>query len=178
MKLPQREIDIYNHLLQSLLLKVRAEAGVRPEDIPLNVPLMFYGHWDDEEPLGSNTTAVVMQDLKSLGFRMVDKRIGCTVDEAKLTLTALAHYHALTMGLITKCKTENGAVTLPSSIQFIPEPPSFHMQILEMLKMYVPPFVQILKKSNSEEVFFICIISVICRQCEYKLIISLDCSMA
>ena len=152
LKLPQREIDIYNHLLQSLLVKVRSDAGVNANEIELNVPVMYYGHWDDVGPLGSNTTAVVMQDLKSLGFRMVDKRTGCTVDEAKLTLTALAHFHALTMGLIANGRNSDGTFVLPQPVQFIPKTPRIYIRILQILSHFIPDYVKMMRKSGNEQV--------------------------
>lgn len=153
MKLPKREIDVYGHLLQSLLVKVRSEAGVTAKEVPLCVPTMYYGHWDEVEPLGTNSTVVVMQDLKALGFRMVDKRVGCTFEEAKLTLGAMAHYHALTLGLMAKCKNPDGTFTLPESIQFIPQVPPFHQQIIQMLANFMPHFISATRKSGQEEVF-------------------------
>lgn len=162
LKLPQREIEIYDKLLQSLLVKVRSEAGVTAKEVPLNVPVMYYGHWDDVEPVGSNLTVVVLQDLKSLGFRMVDKRVGCTVKEAKLTLSAMAHYHALTLALMAKCRNPDGTFTLPDDIQFIPQTPSFHEQIMQMLQGYVPHFVKMMKSKGHEEVRYRCDCSIKC----------------
>lgn len=153
MKLPERETNVYNHVLQSLLLKVRSEAGVTAEEVPLNVPVLYYGHWDETEPMGSNMTAVVVQDLKPLGFHMADKQVGLTLEEAKLALETMAHYHALSLALVEKFRNPDGSFTLSDDIKFLSEGPSFHQQMAEMMKTFLPQMIEMMKRMGHQEVW-------------------------
>jgi hypothetical protein len=148
MKLHKREMIIYEHF-HPILNKIG-----RKIDIQLSVPDAYYWRLDEVGACGANTTLFAMQDLKQLDFRMVNKRNGCTVDEARLALTNLANYHALSIAFLAPYKTKDGNVTgLPETIQIITETPSWFQCMFDLMAVHVANYVALLKKLNQPEVF-------------------------
>ena len=148
MKLHKREMIIYEHF-HPLLNNIGRGIGVQ-----LSVPGAYYWRLDEVGSRGSNTTLLAMQDLKELGYRMVNKRSGCTVEEAKLTLTKLANYHALSIAFLAPYVTEDGSITgLPEAIEIITETPSWFNCLFDMMAVRVTTFVGLLKKLDQPEVF-------------------------
>jgi len=147
MKVYHREIATYRDL-HSMVRQIRSKAGVRDDEIPICAPDFYHSYLDEVGESGANGTMVVMQDLKQLGFKMVDKKVGCTVEEAKLTLTALANYHALTIGLVRSMRNPNDKNTLimPPQLEFMND----RIMILERLhELYSTPFAAMVKVLNS-----------------------------
>ena len=143
-KLYHREIANYKHL-HPLLRQLRVD----DETLSLSVGQLFHSHLDQVGGVGHNSTVLVFQDLKSLGYRMADKRLGCTLQEARLTLSALAHYHALTMALLRR--PNGNDITIPDELHFITQWPSFYLKAYDMAKMNVPHFVSVLKALNHDD---------------------------
>ena len=77
MKVYNRETADYREL-HSILRQMRAKAGVRDDEIPICAPDFYHSFLDEAGESRANGTMVVMQDLKQLGFGMVDKMVGCT----------------------------------------------------------------------------------------------------
>ena len=73
MKVYNREIATYRDL-HSMVREIRSKAGVRDDEIPICAPDFYHSFLDEVGESGANGTMVVLQDLKQLGFRMVDKK--------------------------------------------------------------------------------------------------------
>ncbi len=151
MKVFRREAAIYRHL-HSELRQIRKEVGLSEDELPLSVPEFYYAHLDECGGCGENKSVVIMEDLKHLGFRMVDKRIGCTKEESKMVLSTLARYHALSIAAVKKWKFPDGSLALPEPLSFIPERTSFDDQLQFMIGMYAPVLIQMLKELGHQEV--------------------------
>ena len=147
-----REIGSYCHLFP-LLRQIRDQAGLTHEDLPLDVPEIYYTNLDgtkenDEE----NSTVVVMEELSSQGFAMIDKRAGSSMEEAKVVLAALANFHALSFVLLRQYKKDDGSFSLPPSIEFvIPEAGMVDMFVSFMTE-YLPTIAVMLKHFGHEKV--------------------------
>ena len=152
MKVFRREAVIYQHF-HSELRQIRTEVGLSKNELPLNVPEMFYAHLDESGGCGSNKSVIILEDLKHLGFQMVDKRVGCTKEEAKIALSTLARYHALSIAAVKKWKLPDGSLALPEPLSYIPARTTFDGQLQFMIGMYVPLHIQMLKGLGHEQVF-------------------------
>lgn len=104
MRLHTREIAVYQYF-HPKLRELRKKAGFKEDEVPLNVPEIYFTKLDEEGTSGENTTVLVMQELKSLGFTMRNKEEGCSFNEAQQVLGSLANYHALTMALIAEYRS-------------------------------------------------------------------------
>jgi len=151
MKVFRREAAIYHHF-HSELRAIRAEAGLLENELSLDAPQLFYAHLDETGGFRENTSVLVMEDLKHLGFRMVDKRVGCTKEESKIVLSALARYHALSIATVKKWKLPDGSLALPEPLSYIPAGTSFDGQLKLMIGMYVPHEIRMLRELGHEEV--------------------------
>lgn len=101
-----------------LLVQLKKELGIAMEHLPLDVPESFYGRIDTKDPSG---TFVVVEELKSQGYVMIDKRTGSDFNHAKLALTSLANYHALTMAFLRKYRGPDGQIKYPTGVEFLNE---------------------------------------------------------
>lgn len=151
MKVFRREAAIYQHF-HSELRQIRLGAGVSESELPLNVPEMFYAHLDESGSCGANKSVIILEDLKNQGYRMVDKRVGCSKEEAKIALSTLARYHALSIAVVKKWKLQSGSLDLPEPLSYIPARTTFDGQLQFMIGMYVPLQIQMLKGLGHEEV--------------------------
>jgi hypothetical protein len=153
MKVYHRETAVYRDL-HSILRQIRSKAGVRDDEIPICAPDFYHSYLDEVGESGANGTMVVMQDLKQLGFKMVDKKVGCTLDEATLTLSALANYHALTIALVRSMRDPNDKNNLikPPQLEFMNEGYIFLEKSFDMLGLSIPNIVEVLKLLNHKEV--------------------------
>ena len=145
----QREIAIYNEL-HSELREIRGGAS---SPVPLNVPQFYYGIMDEDGACGANKTAVVLQDMKTSGFRTVDKRYGNSAKEAALAVRALARYHALTVALIEKkWRTSDGKVAPPENLGFTQHSIEFHEKNFDMVGVSIDVWVRMAKERLGVEV--------------------------
>ena len=149
-KLYDREIAVYQHL-HPMLRQLRTEAGLTNDDIPLNVPEVYYTNLDSTSGQ-DNCTVLVMEELKSQGFKMTDKRDGAPMEAAKLTLMSLANYHALTIMLLKKHKNQDGSYSLPSCLDYIYEKFMFAEKGPEMISNAMPMYLQLIRKQGHAEV--------------------------
>ena len=156
MKVYNREIATYRDL-HSMVREIRAKAGVRDEEIPICAPDFYHSFLDEAGESGANGTMVVMQDLKQLGFRMVDKKVGCTVEEAMLTLTALANYHALTIGLVRSMRNPNDKnnLNMPPQLEFMKEGVMFLERLHDVISAPLAAMIEVLKALKQHEVCII-----------------------
>ena len=155
MKLHNREIAVYQHF-HPKLREIRKKAGLKDDEVPLNVPEIYFTKLDEEGTSGENTTVLVMQELKSLGFTMLNKEVGCSEEEARQVLSSLANYHALTMALIAEYRSaedERKLVTLPEPLQVVTDVPIIHQNYDKMVSASLPTFVAMMKALKHEEVF-------------------------
>ena len=148
-KLYNREVAIYEYLHPKLREIQRNTNGLDE----LNAGYLYHSHLDQVGSVGDNSTVLVFQDLKSLGYRMVDKRIGCTVEEARLTLSALANYHALTIAFLRS--SSNGSISIPEPIHFVAQWPMYYLKAYDMLCYSLPHYIELLKALNHQEVAYL-----------------------
>ena len=156
MKVYYRESNAFLEL-HPMLRRIRSEVGVRDDEIPICAPDFYHSYLDEVGESGANGTMVVMQDLKQLGFKMVDKMIGCTLEEATLTLSALANYHALTIALVRSMRDPNDKNNLikPPQLEFMNEGYIFLEKSFDMLGLSIPNIVEVLKLLKHKEVKWI-----------------------
>ena len=113
-----RETAMYSVAFNELN-QVRQEAGLSKEDVPLQVPSVYYVHIEEAGDSNGLETCVLMQDLSTSGFRMTDKHAGCDDDHVRLALYSLANFHALSMAALKKWTDGDGRVVLPPAMQFM-----------------------------------------------------------
>ena len=133
LKIHNREIAMYGGLFPQLQ-KLKNEAGLSADQVPLDVPNSYYVNVDENDGTGTGTV-IVMEELKGPGFVMVEKVNGCDFEHAKLSLTSLAHYHALTIAFLRKHVTREGeTVVYPSVVDFLNQPSPNEMMPIELIK--------------------------------------------
>ena len=151
-KVYEREISSYCHYLP-LLRQIRSDAGLSSTDIPLDVPEIYYSKLDQPEKEGdANVTVLVMEELNTQGFRMADVRVGCTAEEAQLTLSTLANYHALSIMLLRKHRNPDGSYSLPDTLHYALRPVTFCQMTHVMVSKNLPIIVALLRHLEHEEV--------------------------
>ena len=149
-----QEIGSYCHLFP-LLRQIRDQAGLTNEDLPLDVPEIYYTNLDEKKGNDEeNSTVVVMEELSSQGFAMIDKHVGSSLEEAEVVLTALANFHALSFMLLKQYKNDDGSYSLPPSIDFIIPDSSTADMFVTFLSAYVPVVSKMLKHFGHEKVCF------------------------
>lgn len=119
MKIQNRETAMYSSLFQ-YVQRLREESGCTAEQIPLNIPELYYFQSED----GDQTVAVVvMEELKYQGYVMLDKHAGSDYQHVKVALSGLAYYHALTIAFLRKNLNSDGrTVDYPSGTEFLDHP--------------------------------------------------------
>lgn len=83
---------------------------------------------------------------------MVDVQDGCTEEEARLTLSTLADYHALSIMLLRKYKNPDGSYSLPESLQYALKPVWFCEVVPTMVSKNMSKFIDLMKHFGHEEV--------------------------
>lgn len=126
-----RELGMYRDFFDVL----REVRGDRP--IPLDVPRLYYGHMETEA-----NTCLIMEDLKTQGFRTADKLQGCDFNHARIAVRSLAHYHSLTMRVVrnwteTSPTTGQKIVVYPDRVKFLAEKSIFDADPAVMVKDWV-----------------------------------------
>jgi len=117
-----RETAMYSHFFD-ILKNIREDSGCTSAEIPLNVPEAYYTYLGGKDTPG---VVISMEELKYQGYGMVDKHTGSDVAHAKLVLTSLAHYHALTIKFVRQHTTSDGqGVAYPVGAEFLNEPSAF-----------------------------------------------------
>lgn len=141
-----REIGSYISFLPALR-EMMSEHGLTSDDIPLKVPRICYTNLDTSEAAGQaeSSTVLVMEELSSQGFRMQDKRQGCTKKEAMMTLAALANYHALSHTWLKKFKNQDGSYSVPSAFDFAMNPMDIDDVMYGMLTKTITTFAKLLE---------------------------------
>ena len=149
MNVHDREIDIYRNFFQELR-KLREETGYSASEIPLDVPEAYYVNMDEVD---DNGTVVVIEELKSQGFTMVDKVNGSDIDHVKLALTSLAHYHAHTIAFLRKHLSSDGqSVVFPPGFEYLGQPSAYEMFPAEMITPYLDGCIGTMKLLKREDV--------------------------
>lgn len=126
----QREISMYTKFFDSLRL-IREEKSLSEDDLPLDVPHVYYtnmeGRVNDE--IDGSSTCILMEDVAATGYRMVDKYAGCDDSHVRLSLSSLAHYHALSIASLNKWRDQDGKIVLPDQAQFLTEKNLFDFSV-------------------------------------------------
>jgi len=130
-----REIATYCYL-HPFFREMRLEKGLEAAEIPLKVPEIYHTNLDTTVAGESaeSATVLVMEELNFQGFRMVDKRYGCTREGAMEILSALGNFHALSCTWLKKHKNADGSYSLPPSVDFILTPMDFKDLIVGMFR--------------------------------------------
>jgi len=147
-----REIGSYISFFPALR-EMMSQHGLTSDDILLKVPRICYTNLDTSEAAGQaeSSTVLVMEELSSQGFRMQDKRQGCTKKEAMMTLAALANYHALSHTWLKKFKNQDGSYSVPSSVEYLLKPINLRNIIESVLAINVPIFTRMLQHHGHHE---------------------------
>ena len=149
MKVHDREIAMYGGLFPQLQ-KLKNEAGLSADQVPLDVPNSYYVNVDESDGKG---TVIVMEELKGPGFVMVDKVNGCDFEHAKLSLTSLAHFHALTIAFLRKHITREGEkIVHPPEADFLNHPAPREMVSIEMIRPPLDMAVKLMRHVGREDV--------------------------
>jgi len=144
-----REIASYTHW-HPLLRQIRDEAGLTSEELSLDVPEIYYTCLDDTKG-ADNLTVVIMEELSSQGFVMVDKHVCCSVEEAKMTLGALANFHALSFMMLKRYKNADESYSLPSTVDYVLHPHDFKKVVIPILSSKVPLYIKMIRHFGHEK---------------------------
>ena len=148
-----REIAMYTDLFP-LIENERQCNALEQDEIPLDVAKPYYvqKQTNNSEPNGA-TTVVVLEELKSQGFKMADKMKGADYNHAAMALTSLANYHALTLHFLRKYTgPEDGKLLLPEQALFLKEKTFFDSMPIEMRRRYFAPHIELMQKLGHQEV--------------------------
>ena len=131
-----------------------SQHGLTSDDILLKVPRICYTNLDTSEAAGQaeSSTVLVMEELSSQGFRMQDKRQGCTKEEVILTISALANYHALGHTWLKKFKNQDGSYSVPSAFDFAMHPMDIDDVMYGMLTKTITTFAKLLEHLGHHDV--------------------------
>ena len=151
-KLYDREIGVYCHLFPALR-KLRAQAGLSNVEVPFDVPDIYYVSLQrSSAEYGVERPAVlVMEDLRIQEFQMVDKRVGCSYEQAKATMTTLANFHALSIALVRQWKTSTGQLALPEHLQFLKQKAKFDEMGPTLAAINLPVFHEVMRRMGHRE---------------------------
>ena len=117
------------------------------------MPEIYYTSLDGTKGNGKeSSTVVVMEELSSQGFKMIDKHVCCSAEEAKMTLAALANYHALTFMMLRKYQNADGSHSLPPSVESVLHSLDFENMMVSMINSKVPMFVKMIRHFGHNEV--------------------------
>ena len=114
--------------------------------VPLDVPNVYYVHLEEivkDETDGSGT-CILLENLKEEGYCMSDKTCGADYNHCRVSLTSLAHYHALTHAVLKSWTDPSTGSTskAPPEAQFIFEKTMYDVNIVEMLRDWSKPLLQ------------------------------------
>lgn len=97
MQLFEREVFMYNILLPEFV-NFQKERRIGPSQGFFNFPKIFYADYDANQ----NESIIIMEDLRNSGHRMWDKTKPVNYEHAKLIMTALGRFHALSLAMKAK----------------------------------------------------------------------------
>lgn len=126
----RKEIAVYTILFPELFLNG-----------PLRVPILH--HFDRED-----RSYLILEDLKSQGFSLARRTDtdGCDIHHLQPALTALAEYHAASIGYLHRIKKADGSFDLQEELHFMTERQSkveanlFKTIIQHTLPLYIDYF--------------------------------------
>ena len=152
-KVYNREIDMYNSMFDQLR-QIRLEAGLSEEDLPLDIPNVYYVHLKDKSKGENDTldTCVLLEDLSAEGFRMANKYEGCDDAHVRVALQSLANYHALSIVGLKKWKSRDGSVNVPPAIDFILEKTMIELMTNDLRRAWLNPYSKLLGEAGREDV--------------------------
>jgi len=151
-KVYNREIDMYNSMFDQLR-QIRLEAGLSEEDLPLDIPNVYYVHLKDKSKGENDTldTCVLLEDLSAEGFRMANKYEGCDDAHVRVALQSLANYHALSIAGLKKWKSRDGSVNVPPAIDFILEKTMIELMTNDLRRAWLNPYSKLLGEAGRED---------------------------
>lgn len=92
MKLFEREVFIYNDLLPEFV-NFQKENNLTSGFYEF--PKCFFAEFDEEK----DDSVIILQDLRDLGYKMIDKNLPIDYEHAKLSFAALGRLHAISFAL-------------------------------------------------------------------------------
>ena len=148
-----REIATYCYF-HPFLRELRSQKGLARGDIPLKVPYIYYTNLDTANADGDegNSTVLVMEELNTQDFKMIDKRQGCSKEEAMLIMSSLANFHALTHVWLRKHKSTDGSYSLPLFTEYVLKPLNTPKLMVSMAMAVAPTYLQMLQHFGHLEV--------------------------
>jgi len=94
MDLFKREVFMYNEVLPEFV-KFQRERNIDEADGFYNIPKCYFAEFNVER----DDSAIIMEDLRENGCKMWDKYQPINMEHAKLLLTALGRFHAVSFAL-------------------------------------------------------------------------------
>ena len=101
---------------------------------------------------GSSSTVIVMEELSSQGYRMIDMCQGCSREEVMLTMSTMANFHALTHMLMREHRNADGSYSLPPSIEYVRHPVNLKDLLISIVSTTVPVLSQMMQHLGHDEV--------------------------
>ena len=86
-----------------------------------------------------------------LTFHVVPSQVGCTLEEARATLTTLAHFHALSIAVTRRWKTPGGEYVVPEDLSFVWEKTLFDANGPAILGPAIPLHCEIMRRLGHPE---------------------------
>ena len=150
-KMHYREADMYDKYFQ-LLRELRCNSDSLTDQIPLDVPDLYFvskAGKDEAE------TVLVIEDLMSSGYAMIDKTQGSDLKHANVALTSLAHFHALAIAFLRQhFEPESQKVVYPPGAEFLYTSSPFDLFPMDMVQPYIEATIQLMQALGREEVIF------------------------
>ena len=84
-------------------------------------------------------------------FHVVPSQVGCTLEEARATLTTLAHFHALSIAVTRRWKTPGGEYVVPEDLSFVWEKTLFDANGPAILGPAIPLHCEIMRRLGHPE---------------------------
>jgi len=151
-KVYNREIDMYNSMFDQLR-QIRLEADLSEEDLPLDIPNVYYVHLKDKSKGENDTldTCVLLEDLSAEGFRMANKYEGCDDAHVRVALQSLANYHALSIAGLKKWKTQDDGFDIPPAIRFVLDKVAVQQLPIKQIVDWVSPYPVRMREGGRED---------------------------
>ena len=146
-----REVAVYRHLFPALQEKGK-QIGLGDNQVVLKVPLSYYLRIKDGSKGKTESSVLIMEDLKWRGFQQQHATEGFDYQHCKVALTTLAQYHALSIVYMRHIRNNDGHFNLPEQLHFVREASEFDQLVNDTLHNDVPYFMEYFKSSGFREV--------------------------
>ena len=135
------------------LESIRTSNGLDEHSIPINTAGCYYVNLVEKEGEEGydNDTAVVIEELKSKGFSMVEPSRCHDLHHTQLAMRTYANYHALSIAGLRKWKTADKSYSLPSSLDVFSKTPYYVHPPIVYGSMVLPNYSRVLRHFKQEE---------------------------